>query len=103
MIAPSEFKITTLVLLALISWVLFTRFRKVPGHDWPLVGYAAAYFYLRNFPDVLEENYIIAGGAVAILNRFEFLGEKVQKFMALVDIGFLFYILARCLSVFFGR
>ena len=102
MIAPTTFNITTLSLLCLTVWVLWTRYRTQLENNWPLFYYIALVAYTKKFEESISPNWVFVCVVMALLLRFEFLGGKVLQLVKLIETIGLLYVILRCLTLLFG-
>lgn len=102
MIRPTTVNITTLLLLSLTVWVLWTRHRTRLDNNWPLFYYVALVAYSKKFDQVFNPAAIFSVVVSALLLRFEFLGGWVLKLIKVIESALLVFIIVRCLQVLFG-
>ncbi len=83
--------VTTFVMLALVGWQIFARFRFEDTSNTPLVFYVFLFGFSQSFDDVFHFNVVLAGLCAAALLRFEFLGKKARSVVVALEMGLLGY------------
>jgi hypothetical protein len=91
----TTFNVITMGLMALTFWLAAARFSMRQESNWPLFYYLGVFVYLRAFEGSLNPYAVYVGVVTGLFLRFEFLGEKLEKFLKVVELIFLGYIFWR--------
>lgn len=90
-----------MVALMLTVWLAFMRPRLSPENSWPLFYYLGLVVYQKMYPDILNANVVYGGVVCAMLIRFEFMADKVMKFVRGLETIVLAYVIWRELAFIF--
>jgi len=87
-----------IIVLALTLWLAYTRPRIAPENSWPLFYYLGLVVYQKAFPDLLAAGVVYGGVVCAMLIRFEFMADKVMKFIRVLETIVLAYVVWRMIA-----
>jgi len=87
-----------IVVLALTVWLAYMRPRISPENSVPLFYYLGLIIYQKAFPDLLTASIVYGGVVCAMLIRFEFMADKVMKFIRGLETIVLAYVGWRMIS-----
>jgi len=102
MIQPTTFNITTLCMLGLTVWVVWTRHRTQLENNWPLFYYLMLVLYSNKFEEAVNPTVVFLTVVMALLLRFEFLGGRLLQTVKVLETIGLVYIGLRLIGMVVG-
>ena len=90
--------VVALIVVGVSVWLAIARSRIAPENNWPLFYYLGLVIFSKKYDEILDPYWIYAGVVVAMLIRFEFLNVGFLKFLRVIEMVVLIYVIMRCLA-----
>lgn len=101
-ILQTDFGILTILVIVITLWFAFIRSNLSSESNWPLIYWTGMVAYSLYSADLIHPYIMFGGTFLALMIRFEFLTQKIIRFLYVLEWFFFGYIIIRGINYVFN-